>query len=226
MERRLNELKNKQLKPRKYRNSLIDAVFEQIKKIDRKDAIKKKTNESFIMQEKRGHDKVEDIKCDYCDHISKDLSHLKVHITMMHKDKVWKKSKNDGRVIAPLTFDPRIGNHGKILHRHHTAMITKNEKLRKVFPKAPMAALRQTPNLRNLICKAKLFDVQGNGNDMSNEDSKGQGWKNCHQAGKKKPCRICPYTYEEASKIESTGNNVTHNIKGDLSCQTENGIYY
>ena len=89
-----------------------------------------------------------------------------------------------------------------------------------------MAALRQTPNLRNLICKAKLFDVQSNGNDMSNKDSKGQGWKNCHQAGKKKPCRICPYTNEEASKIESTGNNVTHNIKGDLSCQTENGIYY
>ena len=185
-EKRLEQLKNEQLKPRKYRSSQINEVFEQIRKIDRKDAIKKKDKISVIFQKKRIHDKI----------------------------------KETERIIVPLTFDPRVKNHGRILHKHHTAMVTKNEHLRKVFSKAPMAALRQTPNLRNLICKAKLFDIK----DIQHTSQ--FGWKNCHKSENKKPCRICPFTFEEASEIQSKGNNTKHKIKGNLSCKTTNGVYY
>ena len=55
-------------------------------------------------------------------------------------------------------------------------MITKNPQLKEIFPKPPMPALRQPPNLCKIICKGKLYDT-----DRKNHD---QGWKKCHLSEK------------------------------------------
>ena len=101
-------------------------------------------------------------------------------------------------------------------------MITKNEHLKKIFTAPPMPALRQPPNLRNIICKSKLFDKDR----METSEDK-IGWQKCeNKENAKNPCRICAYTFDDTKKITSKGNNTTHTIKGNLSCKTSNGIYY
>ena len=102
-------------------------------------------------------------------------------------------------------------------------MVTKNTGLKKIFKNPPIAALRQTPNLRSLLCKSKLPMI----NENSNNDNKTQGWKNCFNSGKsKKPCKVCRFTFENTHQIVPNNTSYVHRIKDNLDCQTKNGIYY
>ena len=100
----------------------------------------------------------QEVKCPHCDSISKDIGDFKMHMIMMHKS-TGTTDINKDLVTVPLTYDPRVSNYGKVIRRHHTAMITKNKHLEKVFKRPPMPALRQPPNLRKIICKDKLYDA-------------------------------------------------------------------
>ena len=47
-----------------------------------------------------------------------------------------------------------------------------------------MTVLRQPPNLRNIICKAKLYDVILNKKGMLEKEEKKTGWEHCHISSK------------------------------------------
>jgi hypothetical protein len=71
-----------------------------------------------------------------------------------------KLDKNKDRVIVPIDFNPHMAKPGDVLRKHYNAMVKKNEHLKEVFPSPPMAALRQPPNLRRILCGSKLHPVR------------------------------------------------------------------
>ena len=126
----------------------------------------------------------------------------------LQKIRKHKKEINNDVITVPLTHDPRIPNQGKIIRTHYNAMVINNTHLKEVFKKPPIPALRQTPNLRNLLCKAKLTPIR------DTESKNGTGWKNCFTAGlSKRPCKICKFTYDSANVIIGNITNYKHRIK-------------
>ena len=101
-------------------------------------------------------------------------------------------------------------------------MITENPELSEVFPEPPMAALRQGPNLRKLLCRAKLTKVTRNRPRATHRSS--AGWKRCSSSGGN-PCNQCPYTPISATSITSHITGYTHYISSAINCKTENLIY-
>ena len=64
------------------------------------------------------------------------------------------KKQND-RVTCALTFNPKLPSISKVLQKHWKTM-TADKKRLKIFPKPPMVAFRQPPNLKSMLCRAKL----------------------------------------------------------------------
>ena len=74
-----------------------------------------------------------------------------------------KKTQNESqpnRVIAPLDFNPHLPQISSVLNKHHKSMIFRKPDLKKVFPEPPMAALRQPPNLRRMLCRSYLYSIK------------------------------------------------------------------
>ena len=79
---RLTELQNDVLIPRNYKPSAIKKVFEEIKSMDRTEALKKKIKEA---------------------------------------------PTETSRIVVPMDYNPELPNQGKVLRKHHRAMIIKNK---------------------------------------------------------------------------------------------------
>ena len=56
-------------------------------------------------------------------------------------------------------------------------MKSRNEELEETFPLPPMIAFRQPPNLKQMICKSKLHEIQMRIKRDTRND--GIGWKKC-----------------------------------------------
>ena len=63
--------------------------------------------------------------------------------------------KPNDRVILAVTYNPKLPSVSNIIKKHWTTMI-KDEKMREVFPKPPMVAYKQPPNLKRMLCHAKV----------------------------------------------------------------------
>ena len=101
------------------------------------------------------------------------------------------KPKHKNRIIVPLNYNPRLGNQSKILKKHHKAMLIKNQSLKDVFPEPPMAGLRQGPNLRRLLCRARLHPLPSSRPTRATQTA--PGWRPCsHNSANKKQCPNCP----------------------------------
>ena len=92
---------------RGYRNLFITEAFEKVKKIERKDALKRTEKKSVQ------------------------------------------------RIALSLPYDPRLPNISNILYRFWTVM-TKNPRLKRIFPQAPMICWTRPKNIREILVKAKL----------------------------------------------------------------------
>ena len=66
-------------------------------------------------------------------------------------------------------------------------MVSDNPELLEPFPKPPMEALRQGPNLRRILCKSKLHKVSRNPTRATHRSS--AGWKRC-SASVKRQCNV------------------------------------
>ena len=132
-----------------------------------------------------------------------------------------KNKKKEERVIVPIDYNPRIPPPGAIMKKHHKAMIRKNSSLKEIFPSEPMPALRQGPNLRRLICRAKLHQKPTGRPKRATQVA--PGWKPC--AGNKGPCPICPYTAPHTTEVVGQVSGYQHIIKDAVNCQDENVIY-
>ena len=138
----------------------------------------------------------------------------------VEKEEKTKAAKN--RVVAPFDYNPRTPKIGKILTKHHQAMIRKNKSLKEVFVNPPMAGLRQSHNLRRTICRAKLYQPPNNRPTRTSRIK--SGWKPC--SGNTGQCPVCSYTLPPTSEVTGLASGFTHKIKGNLNCQTKNCIYY
>ena len=98
-------------------------------------------------------------------------------------------------------------------------MTNRNEDLKESFPLPTMIAFRQPPNLKQLICKSKLHDVQNKTKRGTRSD--GIGWKKC---GNGYP--ICPFTMNKRTELTGKASKFNHKITQNLNCDTENIIYY
>ena len=81
----------------------------------------------------------------------------------------------------------------------------------KIYPEPPMIAYKQTPNLKNVLCRAKL---------PSNKHPKRRlcGMKACH-----KPCNVCPYICTTKT-FTSNHTKQTFNLNGLFTCATSGVI--
>ena len=114
------------------------------------------------------------------------------------------RQKESNRVIGVFDFNPILPSIGGVLNKHWRTMISDNPDLKEPFPEPPMAALRQGPNLRRILCRSKLYKKTRNPTRATHRSA--AGWKRCSSSGKAQ-CTICPYTPMSAVSVTS---HVTH----------------
>ena len=78
-------------------------------------------------------------------------------------EKIDREDKETERVIVPIDYNPRYPSISGVFRKHHKAMLKKNPELTEPFPDPPMAALRQGPNLRRRLCRARLYPIPKGG---------------------------------------------------------------
>ena len=71
-------------------------------------------------------------------------------------EKKEKKPAENPRIVAPIDYNPLLPKFSDILTKHHKSMVFRKPVLKEVFKELPMAALRQPPNMRKLLCRATL----------------------------------------------------------------------
>ena len=131
------------------------------------------------------------------------------------------KQQKTNIVTSVFDYNPPLPKISSVLAKHHCTMVNGNPKLSEVFPKPPMAALWQGPNLRRLLCKAKLTKITRNKPRAAHRSA--AGWKRCSSFGGN-PCNQCHYTPTSATSITSHITGYTHNITSSIYCKSENII--
>ena len=115
------------------------------------------------------------------------------------------------RPVFALTYNPKLPSVPKIIKKHWKTLV-KDQKMRKIFPLPPMVAYRQPPNLKSVLCRAKL---------PQNRHSKRKlvGMQPCS-----KPCNVCPYI-QKTNSFSSSQNKQSFPLKGLFTCSTTGVIY-
>ena len=90
--------------------------------------------------------------------------------------------EEDVEVMFAVTFNPKLPSIANIIGKHWRTM-TRDTKLKNTFPEPPMVAYKQPPNIRKILCRAKLPPKA-----KFKPDRKILGMKKCG-----KPCIICDY---------------------------------
>ncbi len=115
------------------------------------------------------------------------------------------------RIVLALTYNPKLPSVPKIIKKHWRTL-TNDQKMQKIFPLPPMVAYKQPPNLKSVLCRAKL---------PQNKHPKRRlvGMQPCN-----KPCNVCPYITKTKS-FTSSHTNKTFDLKGLFTCATTGVIY-
>ena len=101
-------------------------------------------------------------------------------------------------------------------------MLFKKPELESVFQDPPMAALRQPPNLRKLLCKSKLHPVKRRNRFVRHSHKTAPGWKKCGKGS----TTCCPFMSPPTNQVTAQITGYTHQIKDPVNCETANCIYY
>jgi hypothetical protein len=119
--------------------------------------------------------------------------------------------KKNARVILAVKYHPKLPSVSKILVKHWRTM-TRDTEAKDTFPKPPMVAYKQPPNLKSVLCRAKLPKSKNTKRTLA-------GLKRCY-----KPCDSCPYVLS-SKEFYSTQTNEKFPITGAFNCNTEAIIY-
>ena len=97
-------------------------------------------------------------------------------------------------------------------------MIDTDSRLKSVFSKPPKVCFKRPPNIKDMICRAKLPPKRSYRTRV-----KKPGYRRCD----KPTCRLCPYSGLEPSQVrESTSFfEETVAISSVIDCQTQNLLY-
>ena len=90
-----------------------------------------------------------------------------------------------------------------------------------MFPSPPMPSYRQPDNFRNLICKSKLYPQNRSKRLQRGPQKTAPCWNKCV-----KPCNVCSFTLEKCNFVIGTASGYKHAIEEQVTCETENCIYY
>ena len=85
-----------------------------------------------------------------------------------------------------------------------------------------MAALRQPPDLKKLLFRSKLYYMRRTEILSRKCQKSAPGWKKCGKGS----TTWCPFTLPPTTKVTSQVTGYIHNIKGPVTCETENCMYY
>ena len=91
--------------------------------------------------------------------------------------------------------------------------MTQNKHIKEIFPMPPMVAYKQPPNLKSMICRAKLPTVR-----LGNEPRKQIGMKRCLNS-----CNVCIY-YNYSKDIKSKSGD-SFPMTGQFGCHTTGVVY-
>ena len=85
-----------------------------------------------------------------------------------------------------------------------------------------MAALRQPPNIRKILCRAKLFPIKRSTKYVRNCHKTAPGWKKCGKGS----TTCCPFTFPPTTQVTAQITGYCHKFKDSVNYETENCIYY
>ena len=99
-------------------------------------------------------------------------------------------------------------------------MLESDGRLKEAFPKPPMICFKRPPNIKDILCRAKLPPKRSH-----NVRVQKPGYRRC----KKGSCRLCPYSklnpgeVRESISIAHSGTVIP--IKSVIDCQDSNLLY-
>ena len=126
------------------------------------------------------------------------------------------RKKTTGKLTFVSKFDPRLPDVNAIVKRHFNLMIDTDSYLKRVFTDGVQVAYARHRNLRDLLCRAKLYLVI---NETGRSARLLTGWKRCMNN-----CMTCKYSRDMKSfKCTATGETI--NIIQKISCTDSNIIY-
>ena len=138
------------------------------------------------------------------------------------KKKEKKKDVQAKKVIASITFNPRLPSISLVFKKHYNAMIFKKPELKETFSDPPMPALRQPPSLRKILCSSKLSTVSRGDQYQRRSHRTAPGWKKCGKGS----TTCCPYALPNKNTVTGLVTGFKHEIGDPVNCQTKNFIYY
>ena len=133
-----------------------------------------------------------------------------------------KKEEKTDRVIAPIDFNPILPKISEVFSKHYRAMLFKKPELKSTFPNPPMAALRQPPNMRKILCRSSLYPISRSDRFVRNSHRSAPGWKKCGKGS----TTCCPFTLPPTSQVVGNFTGYKHDIRDSVNCETRNCIYY
>ena len=101
-------------------------------------------------------------------------------------------------------------------------MIFKKPELKTTFENPPMAALRQPPNLRKLLCKSSLYSIRRGDKFTRNAHRSAPGWRKCGKGS----TTCCPYALPPTTTVKGQVTGYSHTITDSVNCESVNCIYY
>ena len=85
-----------------------------------------------------------------------------------------------------------------------------------------MAALRPSPNLRNILCRAKLYPFTRAEKYSRRCHKTAPGWKKCGKGS----TTCCPFSLPPTTQVTGQVTGYCHTITDSVYCETPNCIYY
>ena len=141
-------------------------------------------------------------------------------VLLKPREEVMKKverPEEEKAIILALPFDRRLPDAAGILQQHYKLLVQRNPEVKEWMTRAPMVAHLRPANLRDVLVRAKLPEVdrrQGAGRRLQT------GFKKCGKAR----CLCCIYSTSSRTHT-STLTGQTWPIKQNITCDDANVCY-
>ena len=145
--------------------------------------------------------------------ISKAFEKVKLIDRKVALKKVEKKTVK--RNILSLPYDPRLPHVSNILYRFWNVM-TRNPRLKRIFPNPPMVTWTRPKNIREFLVKAKLPKAVINRHSVRER----LGFKHCNRN-----CNLCKNSPRFSKSVLCSTTNEIFPILSKLDCLSTNVIY-
>ena len=138
------------------------------------------------------------------------------HIALQTKPK----TDNSNRIPFIVTYNPSLPSISSIFKKH-LSLLHSSDHCKAVFPHPPIVAFRRSPNLRDLLVKARLPPPPTN--NISATPTVPSLLPGAFRCGK--DCLTCRYIAHGTNKYTFFSTGITQTIKTHMTCNTKNLIY-